>query len=94
MTRPDGVQGHERDDPGPGRVGMSLMLPPTRYVVVLHDPNRGMDYLTIGPFEVRDEATEEAGRWRAPGVRAMVRYLWDGNDLRREMREAGQAANP
>jgi hypothetical protein len=54
------------------------------YVVVVHNPV-GMDYLTIGPFEHRDQATEEAGRWRQPNVRAMVRYLWDGDDLRSDM---------
>lgn len=55
------------------------------YAVVVHDPERNWDYLTVGPFEERDEAQAEAHRWRSPNVRAMVRFLWDGDDLRREL---------
>jgi hypothetical protein len=56
-----------------------------QYVVVVHDPARQMDYLTIGPFEGRDQAQAEARRWRQPEVRAMVRYLWDGDELRQDV---------
>jgi hypothetical protein len=48
-----------------------------QFVVVIHDPQRRMDNVTIGPFNHRDDATEEASRWREEGGRAMVRYLWD-----------------
>jgi hypothetical protein len=60
----------------------------SRYVVVVHDPDRAWDYLTIGPFDDRDDAQAEAHHWRRPGVRAMVRYLWDADDLRRDMADA------
>ena len=58
------------------------------YAVVVHDPARAWDYLTIGPFEEWDTAQAEANRWRRPDVRAMVRYLWDSDDLRRDLQEA------
>jgi hypothetical protein len=62
------------------------------YIVVIQDPARGWDNLTIGPFERGDEAREEAHHWRRPDVRAMVRYLWNGDDLRRDILEAGEQA--
>ena len=62
-----------------------------RYVVVVHDPARGWDYLTIGPFEEGGAAQTEARHWRGPEVRAMVRYLWDGDALRRDLGEAEAA---
>jgi hypothetical protein len=62
----------------------------SRFVVVLQDPSKGIDSLAIGVFEDRQTAQTEAHHWREsePGVRAMVRYLWDGDDLRRDMAEA------
>jgi hypothetical protein len=55
------------------------------YVVVIHDPRRKWDYLTIGPFFKRDDAQAEAQDWRSPEVRVMVRYLWNTDDLRRDI---------
>jgi hypothetical protein len=55
------------------------------FAVVVHDPRRKWDYLTIGPFDSRDDAQTEAQDWRTPEVRAMVRYLWDSDDLRRDI---------
>jgi hypothetical protein len=46
------------------------------FVVVIQDPQRRMDNVTIGPFRHRDDATAEASRWREGGGEAMVRYLW------------------
>jgi len=51
------------------------------FTVVVDDPQRRMDCVTIGPFEHRDDATAEARRWRRPNNRAMVRYLWDIDNM-------------
>jgi hypothetical protein len=58
------------------------------WAVVIQDPARNWDNLSIGPFERLDDAPAESRRWRRPDVRAMVRYLWDADDLRRDMEVA------
>lgn len=40
--------------------------------------------LPIGPFDDRAAAQTEAARWE-PKTRPVICYLWDGDDLRRDL---------